>query len=250
MATPKTKSATSQLPARGSKPPTLSVIGEPNKTDDQIISEHALGGVVGSALLAQALSRRQFADRLTFEGTFDALTAITRDVRAGNLAAAESLLIQQSVVLNAVFTELATRSQLNLGNNLDLAERYMRLALKAQNQCRATVETLAAVKNPPVVFAKQANFAQGHQQVNNGVTPPTPTHAATSEPGTTELLEGNHGQRLDTRTKSASGSADPQLAPVGDIDRPAQRRRQGGVRAQRLPRGKSATDAPSDSGTA
>jgi hypothetical protein len=45
----------------------------------------------------------------------------------------------------------------------------MRLALKAQSQSRATVETLAAIKNPPVVYARQANFAAGHQQVNNGV---------------------------------------------------------------------------------
>ena len=34
----------------------------------------------------------------------------------------------------------------------------MRLALKTQSQCRATVETLAALKNPPLVFAKQANI--------------------------------------------------------------------------------------------
>ena len=40
----------------------------------------------------------------------------------------------------------------------------MRMALKAQNQCRMTLETLATIKNPPVVFAKQANTAQGPQQ--------------------------------------------------------------------------------------
>ena len=32
----------------------------------------------------------------------------------------------------------------------DKRDRYMRLALKAQAQCRATLETLATVKNPPV----------------------------------------------------------------------------------------------------
>jgi hypothetical protein len=43
----------------------------------------------------------------------------------------------------------------------------MRLALKAQGQCRATLETLAVLKNPPTVFAKQANIAAGAQQVTN-----------------------------------------------------------------------------------
>jgi hypothetical protein len=45
-------------------------------------------------------------------------------------------------------------------------EVRLRLALKAQTQCRATVETLATMKNP-VVFAKQANIAHGPQQINN-----------------------------------------------------------------------------------
>ena len=45
----------------------------------------------------------------------------------------------------------------------------MRMALKTQNQCRMTLETLSNIKNPPVIFAKQANFSGGLQQVNNGV---------------------------------------------------------------------------------
>ena len=34
-------------------------------------------------------------------------------------------------------------------------------------------EVQAAIKNPPVVFAKQANISSGHQQINNG----TASHA-------------------------------------------------------------------------
>jgi hypothetical protein len=46
-------------------------------------------------------------------------------------------------------------------------ENYMRMAMRAQNQCRMTLETLATIKNPPVVFAKQANINNGGQkQVN------------------------------------------------------------------------------------
>ena len=53
---------------------------------------------------------------------------------------------------------------------LPAAETYLRLALKAQAQCRATVEALAEIKNPrPVAFVKQANIAQGPQQVNNRI---------------------------------------------------------------------------------
>jgi len=44
----------------------------------------------------------------------------------------------------------------------------MRLALRAQSQCRATLETLAVIKNPTTVaYVRQANIANGPQQVNN-----------------------------------------------------------------------------------
>jgi len=48
-----------------------------------------------------------------------------------------------------------------MGEYVDAADTDMRLALRAQSQCRATLETLAAIKNPPVVFANQANIAHG-----------------------------------------------------------------------------------------
>jgi hypothetical protein len=71
------------------------------------------------------------------------------------------------MAVDAIFASLARRAQMNMGEYMNAVDRYMRLALKAQGQCRATLETLAAIKNPPVVFAKQANIAQGPQQVNN-----------------------------------------------------------------------------------
>ena len=52
-------------------------------------------------------------------------------------------------------------------------ETNMRIALRAQSQCRATLETLAAIKNPPMVIAKQANVTTGPQQINNGIQPST-----------------------------------------------------------------------------
>jgi hypothetical protein len=73
----------------------------------------------------------------------------------------------------------------------------MRLALKAQSQCRATLETLATVKNPPVLFAKQANIANGPQQVNNGTPAPGPAPAGKVETISNELMEAQGAERLD-----------------------------------------------------
>jgi len=48
-----------------------------------------------------------------------------------------------------------------MGQYPEAFERYMTLSLKAQGQALATLETLAAIKCPPVVFARQANINNG-----------------------------------------------------------------------------------------
>ena len=50
----------------------------------------------------------------------------------------------------------------------DQLKLFVSLALKAQNQSRATLDTLANIKNPrQTVITKQANISNGPQQVNN-----------------------------------------------------------------------------------
>ena len=94
----------------------------------------------------------------------------------------------------------------------------MKLALRAQSQARTTLEALAAIKSPPMVFAKQANIAQGPQQVNNTVSLPGVARAGNPESGQNELLEA-HGERLDDRAASSAGAGDQALAAVGWVDR-------------------------------
>jgi hypothetical protein len=79
------------------------------------------------------------------------------------------MLTAQAHTLDAIFGNCARRAAANMGEYMHAAELYLRLALKAQSQCRATLETLAAIKNPaPVAFVRQANISAGPQQVNNG----------------------------------------------------------------------------------
>lgn len=136
------------------------------------------------------------------------------------VAASELTLRSQACSLDALFATLSRRSAANAkGGYFDAAMGYLKLALRAQNQCRATLETLATIKNPPVVFAKQANIAHGHQQVNNGAA--IPPARVENENGQTGLLENDHGQRLDTGTPGAASRGDPAMATVEAIHRPA-----------------------------
>ena len=93
----------------------------------------------------------------------------------------------------------------------------MRMALKAQNQCRMTLETLSNIKNPPVIFAKQANFSGGgHQQVNNGVLGQA-SHAAKDQKQPNELLlEEAHyaGTTLDTGSTGEAIGVNSELETV------------------------------------
>jgi len=108
------------------------------------------------------------------ESDIAALTKVLADsmaeVHEGNLKGAESMLIGQAHALQAIFMHLAGRSA--RCSTLKQMEMDLRLALKAQAQCCRTLEVLAAMKNPPVVLARQANVTSGPQQINNGLPAP------------------------------------------------------------------------------
>jgi len=128
----------------------------------------------------------------------------------------EAILASQVISLNAMFTDLAIIARQNMSNTV-IFERLMRLALKAQSNCRATAETLAAVQNPRTVFARQANIANGPQQINNGV-PYSVARARDSELEPNKLLEAN-GERLDPRTPAETSNCHSSLETVDAVDR-------------------------------
>ena len=136
----------------------------------------------------------------------------------GDLGRVERMLMNQALTLDTIFNNLAERaSRQDYIKNMDT---YLRLALKAQSQARATAETLSIVKNP-MPYIKQANIAQGHQQVNNGLPAPT-GHAGDSSFQQSKLLESDNGQtleRMDTRAKAETVGSNQTVATVGQIKR-------------------------------
>ena len=95
-------------------------------------------------------------------------------MNGGSLAQVEAMLMNQATALQTVFARLVERG---MGcTEVAPFEANLRMGLRAQSQCRATLETLAAIKNPAwVAFVRQANIAHGPQQVNNGVPEPSRT---------------------------------------------------------------------------
>jgi hypothetical protein len=144
-------------------------------------------------------------------------------VATGKLARPEAMLVSQAHALDTIFATLARRAAANAksGLYLEACERYLRLALKAQSQCRATLETLALIKNPAsVTFMRQANIGQA-VQVNNAPQSDASSGSRAREKTeiANELLEAKDG-RLDQCKAGTSGKADSTLETVGAINGP------------------------------
>lgn len=199
-------------------------------TPQRIYAEAAMDGVCVNAMTTHHFAVNQLAGLSLDEAVF-VLKDRAKAVQQGDLKQAETMLISQAVALESIFAEMARRASNNFGKNLDIAERYMRMSLKAQNQCRTTLETLAEMKSPTTVFAKQANIANGPQQVNNGVAPTggnaPQARACDVKSGHNELLvEVSDGskkvERRTTRTAAKSHSA---VEAVGAVNRSSKRSR-------------------------
>ena len=89
----------------------------------------------------------------------------TRDVRKHDLSIASNMLTSQAMTLDAVFTDMLGRSSRNLGEYPEAAERYMRLALKAQAQSRATLEALAKMHQPREQIVRHVTVHEGGQAI-------------------------------------------------------------------------------------
>ncbi len=169
---------------------------------------------------------QRFDDNLDINHLAKELRDQSAAVRKGDMSRAESMLISQAHTLDALFGNLARRAQGNIeGGYLGATETYLRLALRAQNQCRLTLETLSAIKNPPVVFAKQMNVAHGPQQVNNGIASNPPPaardvpHTLENETKQNELGEQHYELLENPGASSLTGRAVQEPQTMGAIHR-------------------------------
>ena len=146
----------------------------------------------------------------------------TAAVCTDDLSRAESMLMAQAHTLDGLFAKLACKAMTS--SDLDRLERYMRLALKAQNQARATLQSLGELKAPKqIAFVQQANIGS-QVQVNNDNKVQRP-RARKNKKAPNELLEVEYGERLDARAAGAAGGADQEMAAVAKQHRTGQRRR-------------------------
>lgn len=192
-----------ELPAStpaGAPPRAIVVRCEGGERPGQATARAVLRPTTGAAIATQAVYGTVIGgELLEVSGLADELLEQSRTAAHGDLARMESMLVVQAHTLDAMFNRLVQRAMSQ--DSLQHFETYMRLAMKAQAQTRATVVALAEIKNPrPIAYFRQANVG-ANVQVNNaapyapGFVPSRPREEPRFE--RTEVLERQDGERLD-----------------------------------------------------
>ncbi|MFO1352589.1 MAG: hypothetical protein U1F68_18730 [Gammaproteobacteria bacterium] len=199
------------------------LIAEAKPNEEQAAS---LARVILQPSVKGAVTIKEYSNKYGDIELMRLVRELAEQVRAandGDLKLAEGMLMVQAHTLDAIFNSLAQRSiNAEYMENLD---RYLRLALKAQNQCRATLETLAAIKSPAsVAFVRQANIGYNQQINNDAGRENNPSRAGENPNPQNKLLEAKPYERLDTGTPGATVGVDSALETVGEIDRAANAR--------------------------
>ena len=183
----------------------------PNQDELKTTTEHWLSQSTIGASTTKVMNFNGIIDNdhISLECTKELLEKAFKDVADGDLRIVEQMLLSQAFALNMAVNSLAVRASRQ--KDVSTMQMLMNLSFKAQNQSRATLDSLIQLKQPSqTTFVKQANIANGHQQVNNlGEKNITPQN---------ELLKDNHAE-LDRRRTTTPERTDTAVEAVAQVHR-------------------------------
>lgn len=180
--------------------------------EDKVVAQTFLNPTVLAAKSIKGCYKNQ--EMVDINALIDELEERKNQVNKGDLSCPEAMLVTQAHTLDALFTELIAWGHFNMGEYLNAAEKYMKLALKAQSQCRMTIEALAEIKNPkPYIQNNQARY----QQVNNNGVPSSSARGKNSKQAN-KLLEDQKDEYkwMDTGAPEEAGRDDQEMETVGE----------------------------------
>lgn len=231
------------------EPKAIPVEKTPEMSVDRAMAGAAIKPSINTAIVIDAFQGNLLGKDIPLMEMVNALRDSMKDVEKGDMSVIEAMLVGQATALQTVFTSLSKRAALQTG--LKQYEVMLNLALKAQNQSRTTIQTLIELKFPRhATFVKQANIANGPQQVNNGqqsplgeVAPAARTQDSPEPPNKLLKDSADEGFRLDTGATKTAVRGDPSLASLGSINRPKVKRGEAQGGDQRLQRRSAASAA-------
>lgn len=149
---------------KAGKGPALNVSFKEGQTEAEGLAAVALDPVAHGMAVARLFNVGSFGEQ-DLTATFLLLKEQAEAAGQGDFRHQRMMLATQATTLNLIFSELARRAAANMGEYIKATETYMRLALKAQAQSRATVEALDKLANGHVQTVKHVHVSEGGQAV-------------------------------------------------------------------------------------
>lgn len=193
-----TKTAKAKAPPARDKNQ-LNIPCEPEKTKERKLAEVGLDPAAHGAAALRLYNKGHFGEQDISE-LYAALSEHAKAARKGDLAHQREMLAMQADTLNGIFSEMARRAAANMGEYINATQTYLRLGLKAQAQCRATIESLDQLTSGRVQTVKHVHVSEGGQAViaeefhhhtggkNNGQSSEQPHATGAADPGDSSAL--------------------------------------------------------------
>lgn len=154
--------------SKGSNPKPLVVEAQAGETEAETMARVIVAPYLRHGFLNHGVATKAFG-KVPGDTDFNdfgvAIKARAQAYLDGNKGFASELLMAQAISLDAMFSELARRSAVNFGDYPLAAERYARLAFKAQANSRATLETLARLHQPREQTVRHVHVNEGGQAI-------------------------------------------------------------------------------------
>ncbi|MFM7377902.1 MAG: hypothetical protein ACKO1O_07205 [Erythrobacter sp.] len=142
----------------------LSIEAEPGKSDERRLADVALDPAAHGMAISRLFNSGSFGNP-GITPQFEAQADKVGEAAKGDLSHQKKMLAAQANALNSIFTEMARRAAANMGEYIGATETYMRLGLKAQAQCRATIEALDRLSSGRVQTVKHVHVNEGGQAI-------------------------------------------------------------------------------------
>src|SRR3990167_2477469 len=166
--------------------------------------------VISSAITVNALHD----ENLDLPTVLDELIKINFSVVDGKTVEIKLMLMTQAKTLDILFNKMlvkATNSELMIH-----FEKFMEIALKAQNQSRQVLSTLCELNHPRrSTFIKQQNNNAHNQQINNGCAD---NFSKKPDNLANELLKEKSNEKLDIGSSSKTITLNQSMATMDQIN--------------------------------
>ena len=142
----------------------LTIAANKDTSDARRLAEVGLDPAAHGMAALRLYNKGSFGAIDTTE-TYLVMQEHAKAAKGGDITRYRAMLAMQADALNSIFTEMARRAACNMGEYINASQLYLRLGLKAQAQCRSTIEALDRLTTGHLQTVKHVHVNEGGQAV-------------------------------------------------------------------------------------